>query len=286
MTKMLLTFAFGVSAVWAQSREPAPIYKVTVVSRTLQAVNYEHRTGPTMIDFHGTVLMPRAGGVATVEDQGGRVSIEAKLEHLDAPTQYGPEYLTYVLWAITPEGRPRNLGEVLIDSSNHAKLNVTTSLQAFGMIVTAEPYYSVTQPSDVVVLENIIRPDTIGKREEVTAKYELLPRGQYTYNVGPAKLHGPGSEGRKVSYDQYEAVLQVYQAQNAVQIARALGADRYAAGTFQKAERLLLQAQEAQARKMDTKYVVSIARESAQMAEDAAAVRARVARLLHRLSLW
>jgi outer membrane protein OmpA-like peptidoglycan-associated protein len=235
----------------------------------LQAVNYEHRGGPTPIDFQGTVLLPHAKGTAIVESHRGSVAIDAKFEHLEAPTRFGREYLTYVLWAISPEGRPKNLGEVLVDSSDKAHLKVTTDMQAFGLMVTAEPYYSVSIPSDVVIAENIVRPDTIGTREEVTAKYELMPRGQYTMNIQPSQIHSFNGEGEKLSYDRYEAVLELYQAENAVQIARSLGADQYAADSLSKAESLLAQAQDMNARKMDTHAIVSAAREAAQMAEDA-----------------
>lgn len=249
--------------------DPQPIYRVTVISRSLQAVNYEHRGGPTPIDFQGTVLLPHAKGTAIVESHRGSVAIDAKFEHLEAPTRFGREYLTYVLWAISPEGRPKNLGEVLVDSSDKAHLKVTTDMQAFGLMVTAEPYYSVSIPSDVVIAENIVRPDTIGTREEVTAKYELMPRGQYTLNIQPSQIHSFNGEGEKLSYDRYEAVLELYQAENAVQIARSLGADQYAADSLSKAESLLTQAQDMNARKMDTHAIVSAAREAAQMAEDA-----------------
>ena len=208
--------------------DPQPIYRVTVVSRSLEAVNYEHRSGPSPIDFQGTVLLPHAKGTAIVESHRGSVAVDAKFEHLEAPTRYGREYLTYVLWAISPEGRPKNLGEVLVDSSNKAHVKVTTDLQAFGLMITAEPYYSVNVPSDVVVAENVVRPDTIGAREAVNAKYELLPRGQYTMNIQASQLRSMEGNGEKLSYDRYEAVLELYQAENAVQIARSLGADQYA----------------------------------------------------------
>jgi outer membrane protein OmpA-like peptidoglycan-associated protein len=249
--------------------DPQPIYRVTVVSRTLEAVNYEHRGGPTPIDFQGTVLLTHAKGTAIVESHRGEVSIDAKFEHLEPPTRFGREYLTYVLWAISPEGRPKNLGEVLVDSSNRAHLKVTTDMQSFGLMITAEPYYSVTLPSDVVVAENVVRPDTIGAREEVNAKYELMPRGQYTMNIQPSQLHSVNGEAEKLPYDRYEALLELYQAENAVQIARSLGADRYAPDSFSKAATLLAQAQDMNARKMDTHAIVSSAREAAQMAEDA-----------------
>src|ERR1700758_5572584 len=122
-----------VATAWCQTAprsqpDPQPIYRVTVVSRTLPAVNYEHRGGPTKIDFQGTVLLPKAKGEAIVESKRGRVSVDAKMEHLDPPTKFGREYLTYVLWAITPEGRPKNLGEVLVDDSNKAHIAVTTDM--------------------------------------------------------------------------------------------------------------------------------------------------------------
>lgn len=253
-------------------QDPQPIYRVTVVSRTLSAVNYEHRGGPTMIDFQGTVLLPKAKGVATVESKRGRVVIDAKFEHLEPPTRYGREYLTYVLWAITPEGRPKNLGELLVGSSDKAKTIVTTDLQALGLMVTAEPYYAVTTPSDVVVLENVIRPDTVGRIEPVLAKYELLPRGQYTLTMNPAGLRTMEVEQEKLPYDRYEAVLELYQAQNAIQIARSVGADRFAADTISKADALLADAQNMELRKQDTHIIVSRAREAAEIAEDARAI--------------
>jgi outer membrane protein OmpA-like peptidoglycan-associated protein len=249
--------------------DPQPIYRVTVVSRTLPAINYEHRGGPTMIDFEGTVLLAKSKGRATVEAKRGRIVIDAKFDHLEAPIRFGREYLTYVLWAITPEGRPKNLGELVVDGSNKAKISVTTELQSLGLMVTAEPYYAVQTPSDVVVMENVVRPDTIGTVEPVNAKYDLLPRGQYTMIVNTDRFRTMGNEAEALPYDRYEAVLETYQAQNAIQIARSLGADRYASDTLRKAETLLSQAQDLQARKQDTHAIVSRAREAAQMAEDA-----------------
>jgi flagellar motor protein MotB len=212
--------------------------------------------------------LPEAKGNATVESKAGRVEIDAKFGHLPAPTRYGREYLTYVLWAITPEGHAKNLGEILAGSSDKGKLHVTTDLQAFGLIVTAEPYSAVRQPSDVVVLENQIRPDTIGNTEPVQAKYELLPRGHYTYQI-PENVQQAEGNGPMLSMDQYQAVLEIYQAQNALQIAQSAGADRYAADTFGKAADLLRQAQEQQARKAAMTTIVTTARKAAQTAEDA-----------------
>jgi hypothetical protein len=137
------------------------------------------------------------------------------------------------------------------------------------MIVTAEPYFSVTRPSDIVVMENVVRPDTMGKVEELDAKYELLPRKQFTYDPMASAAF---SDGPKIPFNQYEATLALYQAQNALQIAKAAGADKYAADTFEKADQLYHQAQSYHAQKAATKQVVMTAREAAQIAEDARAI--------------
>ncbi len=261
---------------FGQQSGPAPIYKVTVEQRSIQAVNYGNSNVATKIGFRGTVLLPAAKGEAKVEGKPGAADIEAKLEGLAAPTRFGPRYLTYVLWAITPEGRPVNLGEVLPDSSNKARLKVTTHFQAFGLLVTAEPYYSVTQPSNVVVLENVLRPDTVGQSEQIEAHFELLRRSDYPAPVAPVEAGSPPNQERAVSMDRYQAMVAVYEAQNALQIARAQGADRYAQTTLQKAEQLYSQAQQLEnAKKSDNKRVVTIAREAAQTAEDARTIAMR-----------
>jgi outer membrane protein OmpA-like peptidoglycan-associated protein len=235
-----------------------PIFKVTVVSRTTKAINYHHRTGSTHIDFRGTELMPAARGEAKVASQMGSTKIETRLDHMTAPAQYGPEYMTYVLWAITPEGRAKNLGEVVLEG-DHASLLSTTDLQTFGLIVTAEPYFAVTQPSDVVVAENFVRNDTTGTIEQVDAKYELLQRGQYVFDrkqYSPIRLKAKGP-------------LQLAEAENAVEIARLAGADKYAADTFKKAVTSLQNAEDFLNKSNDKKRSETNAREAAQMAEDA-----------------
>lgn len=250
-----------------QPEDRAPIYRVTVISQTTKAVNYGHRTEPTKIDFHGTVLLPDARGLATVQSQRGSVVIDSKFEHIPAPGRYGPQYLTYVLWAITPEGKAQNLGELVLNSSDKGKLHVATNLQAFALIVTAEPYYAVSHPSGVVVMENQIRPDTVGKIEEMEARYDLLPVKPYVYNVDAARAANAGS-GPMLSMGRYEATLALYEAQNAVQIARAEEVARYAPDTMDKAERLYQEAQNYFNQKADNKLIVSTAKEAAQAAED------------------
>src|ERR1700674_1650237 len=201
-----------------QQRAKQPIYTITinVVDRTTKAINYQHRSGATKIDFRGTPLMPAAHGEAKVESKQGYIAIEVEFRNLQAATRFGPEFLTYVMWTITPEGRAANVGEVILNGTN-SKLDVTTELQAFGLVVTAEPYFGVTQPSDVVVMENFVRQDTVGKVEQIDAKYELLQRGQYTVNVLPADL-------KPIQLDK-DTPLDLYEARNAVRIAKWAGAD-------------------------------------------------------------
>jgi outer membrane protein OmpA-like peptidoglycan-associated protein len=242
----------------ADTGEPMPIFHVTVVSRTTKAVNYHHRTGSTHIDFRGTELMPAAQGEARVDSQMGSTKIETSLQHMSPASQYGSEYMTYVLWGITPEGRPVNLGEVVLEG-DHAKLLSTTDLQTFGLIVTAEPYFAVTQPSDVVVAENFIRADTSGTIEQVDAKYHLLQRGQYVWNRSQYKPIRVNPKGP----------LQLAEAENAVEIARLAGAERYASDTFQKAVIDLRNAEDFLNRSGRHKESETNAREAAQMAEDA-----------------
>ncbi len=245
-----------------------PIYRITVVSRTARAVNYRHRSGATKVNFRGTELLPDARGEAKVESKQGYIEIEVEFDNLQPATKYGPEYLTYVMWAITPEGRATNLGEVLLNGTK-SKLDVTTELQAFALVVTAEPYFAVSQPSDVVVMENVVRPDTKGKIEEVDAKYELLQRGQYSMNhaenIKPVQLNP-------------NVPIELFEARNALQIARLASADKYASDTFSKAQNLLNQAENYEARKAGKKPVAMTAREAVQTAEDARIIAIRRAR--------
>jgi outer membrane protein OmpA-like peptidoglycan-associated protein len=238
-----------------------PIYRITVVARTTKAINYHHRSGSTKIGFRGTALMPEARGEAKVQSEQGVIKIDAEMEKLGPATQFGHEYLTYVMWAITPEGRATNVGEVLLNHSGKTKLDATTELQSFGLIVTAEPYFAVTQPSDVVVMENFVREDTTGTIEEVDAKYELLSRGQYVLNVKPGEIR-PRELNSKVP-------LELYEARNAVQIARWTGAQQYAGDTFQKAVVGLENAEGYLIGKAGKKPIGTVAREAVQMAEDA-----------------
>jgi hypothetical protein len=248
-----------------------PIYRLTVVQRSLEAVNFERHSGPTVIDMKGTVLLPKAEGKATVEVKNGYTRIDLELRHLAPPTQFGAEFLTYVLWAITPAGRAINLGEVIANGSEKASMQVTSPESTFGLLLTAEPYFSVQYPSDVVAVESSVRPDTVGRVEQVQAKYELMPRGQYTMNVQAAQLASAQMKTKPgVSMEEYEAIVKLYQARNAVQIARADGAGQ----NLDQAQTYLGQAESFYQRK-NFKGTIDSARQAVQAASDARTVALR-----------
>ena len=240
--------------------EKTPVFTANVVSRTTKAVDYRHRGGSTRVDLHGTELMPQATGDAKVESKTGRLQIDAKLSGMEPANKFGLEYLTYVLWAITPEGRANNLGEVVLDNGK-SEMHETTDLQAFGLIVTAEPYFAVTQPSDLVVAENIVRRDTKGREEAIDVKYELLPKGLYAAQVQPLRDVVYGIDSK--------APLDLFEARNAVRIARAAKADQYASSSFAKAEADLKQAEDYYRRKQGKTPIGTVAREAVQTAEEA-----------------
>jgi outer membrane protein OmpA-like peptidoglycan-associated protein len=240
-----------------------PTFRVTVISRSVQAVNYRHRSGSSKLDFAGTDLMPSASGVAQVNSKRGSIEVEAEFGDLQKPTTFGNEYLTYVLWAISPEGRAQNLGEVLVGGNHRSKVNVTTDLQAFALIVTAEPYYAVRQPSNVVILENVVREETKGTTEAVNAKYELMERGGYIptgYKFDPVILNA-------------KLPLEFFEARNALRIAQSEGAEQYAPDSYQHAVQLMNKADsDATDKHIDRKPLIAVSREAVQTAEDARAI--------------
>ena len=239
---------------------PAPAFRVIETSRTVQAVNYLHRGGVTDIDFAGTALLPSADGKAKVRSKRGTMEVEAEFGNLQTPTTFGNEYLTYVLWAISPEGLAANLGEVLVGGNDRSKLTATTDFQAFALIVTAEPYFAVRQPSNVVVLENVVTADTKGTSEAVSAKYELMERGGYIptgFKFDPVVLNA-------------KLPLEFYEARNALRIAQSEGAEQYAAESYRHAAELMKSADEyAVSRHLESKPLIASAREAVQTAEDA-----------------
>ena len=273
-TKLLLAAAILLSTgAFAQTNSqtelvveplsPTPVFHVSVTSRSVQAINYKHRGGASKLDFAGTDLMPAATGQAKVESKKGYIEVEVEFGNLEKPTTFGSEYLTYILWAVSPEGRAVNLGEILVGDNHRSKVDVTTDLQAFALIVTAEPYYAVRQPSNVVVIENVVREDTKGTVEAMNAKYELMERGGYIptgYKFDPVVLNT-------------NLPLEFFEARNAVRIAESEGAERYASDSYQHAVRLMDKVDQlATDKHTDRKAMIAVARQVVETAEDARAI--------------
>jgi len=237
-----------------------PTYVVSETSRTVEAIDYQHRSGASEVDLAGTALLPSAEGKAKVRSKRGTMEVEADFGNLQSPTTFGAEYLTYVMWAISPDGHAVNLGEVLIGGNDRSKLTATTNLQSFALIVTAEPYFAVRQPSDVVVLENVIRADTKGTPEAMHAKYELMERGGYIptgYRFDPVVLDA-------------KLPLEFLEARNAVRIAQSEGAETYAGESYQHAVQLMNTTDAyATDHHSDRKQLIAKSRETVQTAEDA-----------------
>jgi len=218
----------------SQENQEMPVFRVNVYARTTKAMNYRNWGGSTTVDFKGTDLMPAISGKAKVDGKAGRLVIDAELNHMDSPSRVGNQYLTYVLWAVTPEGRAVNLGEVLPGGNGKDKLTVTTDLQAFGLIVTAEPYFAVTHPSDRVVAENAILNDTKGFEENINAQFDVLEGREYVIDVPAEQL--PSAQA------QPNVPLDLLEARDAVAIAKAAGAEQYAHDSLMKAEDMLQRA--------------------------------------------
>ena len=256
-----IALSFPVFAQTTPQTTTSTIFRVNVTSRTVQAIDYQHRSGATMLDFAGTSLMPSANGEAKVESKKGYIAIDVEFANLQKPTTFGNEYLTYILWAISPEGRAVNLGEVLVGGNHRSKLDVTTDLQAFALIVTAEPYYAVREPSNVVVLENAVRADTKGTTEGV--KYELMERGGYIptgYKFDPVVLDA-------------KVPLEFLEARNALRIAQSEGAEEYASTSYQHAAQLMTTANGyATDKHSPRKQLIATSRDAVQTAEDARAI--------------
>jgi outer membrane protein OmpA-like peptidoglycan-associated protein len=242
-------------------QDQMPVFRVQVYARTTKAVNYRHRGGATTVDFHGTDLMPEVRGHARIDGKVGRLAIGAELNHLRPASSFGGQYLTYVLWAITTEGRAVNLGEILPGDNGKDKIDVTTDLQAFGLIVTAEPYFSVTHPSNQVIAENVVRQETKGFEEPIDTKFDVLEGKQYTIDVPAEQLPSTQSDPR--------VPLDLLEARNAIAIAKAAGAKDYAADSLAKAQEMLDRAEDYLRRKQGRTPIGTAARGATQMAEDA-----------------
>jgi outer membrane protein OmpA-like peptidoglycan-associated protein len=264
---LLIALAGPAQSQVAQTQQPV-VFHVDVVSRTTKAVNYHHRQGSTTLTLAGSALAPRAKGEVRVDSKTGATKVDASIERLPPASSLAEGYLTYVLWAITPEGRPENMGELMLEG-DHARVQAATELQTFGMIVTAEPYYAVTQPSDFIVAEAIVNQDTAGTIMPIETKYELVARGGYLQQLQPAD--------RVRLREAKHIPLDLMEARQAMAVATAAGGDRYATDTMAKARIDLGNAEAFLQSNQDRKRIQTLARHVTQLAEDARLISVRKA---------
>jgi outer membrane protein OmpA-like peptidoglycan-associated protein len=250
-----------VSIIAAQGKPEVP--ESDVVRKAIKAVGYEVGGGSTKVIFVGTPTAPNASGEAKVEAKKGGTAIEVKIQGMPQPTTLGAEFLTYVLWIVTPDGATTNLGEIPIDKNGEGKLNTTAQSQTFAMGVTAEPYFAVPIPSEIVVLVNDTKKNTKGKIYPENS-YRLMKRSQYVKLGNPLAL----------TPDLKNVPLDMYEARNAVDIAKSQGADKYAPEIFSKATSSLQMAENSLASKAEKSKIVTNARQTTQFAEDARALSA------------
>jgi len=250
-----LSLAQTPTSVSATSTTPTT---ATTVSRTTKAVHYRLQGGSTKVDFRGTDLLQRASGEARVEGKKTNFEIDAKFQGLEDATKFGLEFLTYVAWAVSPQGRPVNLGELSLDHNGNAHVKAYTDLQTFGMIVTAEPYFAVTQPGNMVVMESA---SVAGGGEIIDAKYELVTRGTYSSTNTHIQDAIFGIDSK--------TPLELFEARNAVRIAHIAAADKYAASILSKAGQQLMHAEEIYRQKQNKAAVEAAAKEATETAEEA-----------------
>jgi outer membrane protein OmpA-like peptidoglycan-associated protein len=256
--KLIVLFIFTALLIGQSQGQASPLYQVMVVQNAAKAINYRNLKGSVEIDFKGTVLLPAAIGTAYVKNKAGVIEIKTEFENLTPATQFGAEYLTYILWAISPDGRATNLGELIV-KDGRSQLNAKISFQAMSLIVSAEPYFAVSQPSNAVILENAIKSGNKKNIELIDAKYELLPRGEYIKNISATDF--------QPLVMKKSTPFMVYQARNAVRIAAAAGAETYAAEGYKNSVRLLVLAEEG-----NKKGRIMTARETVQSAEDSRSI--------------
>ena len=252
-------FVFCRGALFAQNREEEPAENLT--SKSVPAIGYDIGAGATKINLTATSVVPQASGEAKVEAKKSGTSIEVKLKGMPQPTTLGPELLTYVLWAVTPDGGARNLGEIPINEDGEGKAKANTASQTFSLVVTAEPYYAVRIPNEEVVLENERKKNTKGQLFPDT-NYKLMFRSQYAKTGNPLAL----------TPDLKNTPLDVYEARNAVEIAKDRNAEKYAPEIFSKAQAGRQKTENAVAQKSEKNQIITVARQTVQFAEDSRAM--------------
>src|SRR5829696_450204 len=223
------------------------------------------------LKFRGTTRLPRLTGSAKVRRTGRRnTRVELSVDNLPRAYEVGGIYTTYVLWAISPEGRADNLGELKRSGSNFidTKIDVTTPLETFALIVTAEPHHLVRTPSRMVVLENL------PPRDPGDAQISTIPV-QYIGNTSDYLRDSrvPDLADR----DLLRTPVSLLGARQSVNLARYAGAERDATQELNEAKAMLEQAENAWRLNQSEAEVDTLARRAISLgvkAEETAELRA------------
>lgn len=235
----------------------APGARATV-SRRVRIIDFTHLSSPAGIVFRYTTLAPGAAGQAEIVPAGAWLKIHGIFSNLPAASQLGPQDLTYTLWQVTPDGRTANLGEVEVTGSG-GEIHTKSRAHRFGLIVTAEPYFAVSQPSSAMAFESDLTPGSAPGAPLPQATCELLLAAIGSH-LATRSTPDPKAAKEPLLFEE---------ARRALAVARAAGAAEYAPQTLGTAEQTLEIAERLLGQRAKAADVHDAAQEAVLIAEDA-----------------
>lgn len=216
----------------------APVLGQSDVARQTVAITYP-LDETINVKFRGTTLLPRLTGQAKIRRAGRRgTRVELSLDNLTRASELGGIYTTYLLWAVAPDGRVDNLGEIKRSGSGFvdSKLDVTTPLQTFALIVTAEPHFLMKIPSRMVVMENL-PPQRSGGSQIATVNVQY---------IGNSSDYFRDSRVPEIADRDYrDTPVSLLGARQALNLAKFAGANQDAPAELQQADDDLQAAEKA-----------------------------------------
>lgn len=247
-------------------KKPELVQAVKAITGTRPSLGITYPEGVTItVKFQGTQRLPFAVGEAKVERKRGTTEIEIELDEVKPASLFGGDYNTYVLWTVSPEGHTVNAGEFIV-RGNRSKLNVTSTLETFGMFVTAEPHYLVPYPSRFVVMENTRPTHKLGG---------VVGESQIKYRESEGIYNFERETLSKAAEAKTEVRTDIAQARTAIQLAERAGAAKFAVQELNRAREQLLKAEQGQAvgtgvgtQMIQGKEIVRLAFEAQKLAEE------------------
>lgn len=278
-----LLLAAGLVPLDAQQRgavqKPPPIKVIEVKEPDGQILSYRYGSGSTEVRMRGTKLAPEARIKLKVGSRPGFAEIDINrgdVTGLKPAHQFGKDFLTYVLWAVSVDGKASNLGEITFDGARPVSINVTTPYQTFWLMLTAEPDYAVVDPSPQVILYSYSAKQSASEpsgTRALTIKGDLFFFTHYTtYNSSPGNLERAPNE-----LLQARKALELASKSGILAVRRAAGAPRLreeerTREVLEQAKAVLAQAEDAYRKNPQGREVVQFARTAAQIAENARAL--------------